>query len=419
MSYQLPLTVLCALLPVPALQGADMPAKPSEPTAERVRLVRQMYEKLPCEILGLAEPVKLAGVGYSFSDTWEARVRDDVLKDDKGKKLPILMCSWGDQGPKSANSLYLDRERLPRGPEEAAAALSGWQFWDRERLPRRNAEEAAVYAGCCSACRRRIRRRREWRNSSRFSISASPLQCPVRRASEGRRTNRRSRPEPHVGFSRFIGPSVALAAELGRSCATRRRRPPDRYFVARTGLSLSPCRLGRRAGANSRPVKRSPHMEPLSVGAVIEASVTRLEPYGAWVECAGRPGLITIPEVSWSRISHPGDVLHVGQRVRAKVLVLGPAGELALSIRAAHPEQDPWRDPLTFAPGKEFVGPVALVLGYGCFVQLAPEVRGLLRRGHWSRDLAVGDRVCVRVVSADPITHKVELIEGAEDRASG
>jgi hypothetical protein len=145
MSYQLPLTVLCALLPVPALQGADMPAKASEPTTERVRLVRQMYEKLPWEILGLAEPVKLAGVGYSFSDTWEARVRDVVLKDAKGKKLPILLGSWGDQGGKSANSVYLDRERLPRGPEEAAAALSGWQFWDRERLPRRNAEEAAVY----------------------------------------------------------------------------------------------------------------------------------------------------------------------------------------------------------------------------------------------------------------------------------
>ena len=160
-------------------------------------------------------------------------------------------------------------------------------------------------------------------------------------------------------------------------------------------------------------------MEPVSVGAVIEASVTRLEPYGAWVEYAGRPGLITIPEVSWSRITHPGDVLQVGQRVRAKVLVLGPAGELSLSIRAAHPEQDPWRDPLAFAPGKEFVGPVALVLGYGCFVELAPEVRGLLPKGHWSRDLAIGDRVRVRVVSADPVTHKVELIEVAEDGASG
>jgi hypothetical protein len=144
MSYRLPLTVVCALLLAPTLQGADKPTKPSELTAERVRLVRQMYAKLPCEILGLAEPVKLAGVGYSFSDKWEARVRDVVLKDAKGKKLPILLGSWGDEGGKSADSVYLDREQLPRSPEETAA-LSGWQLFEREQLPRRSPEEAAVY----------------------------------------------------------------------------------------------------------------------------------------------------------------------------------------------------------------------------------------------------------------------------------
>jgi hypothetical protein len=122
MSHRLPLTVAGALLLVPALRGADKPTKPSRPTAQRVQLVRQMYEKLPGHVLGIAEPVRLAGVGYSFSGG-DPRVRNVILKDANGKKLEIWLGSWWDEG-KAADSLNLsgDRKgRLPRrGPEESA-----------------------------------------------------------------------------------------------------------------------------------------------------------------------------------------------------------------------------------------------------------------------------------------------------------
>jgi ribosomal protein S1 len=160
-------------------------------------------------------------------------------------------------------------------------------------------------------------------------------------------------------------------------------------------------------------------MDTLSVGAIVDATITRLEQYGAWIDCGGRPGLVTIPEVSWSRIGHPAEVLSVGQRVRVKVMVLGSDGKLSASIRALHPEQDPWRDPAVFAVGEEFAGRVVRVLGYGCFVELRPEVWGLLRREHWSREVAVGGRVRVRVVSVDPMARKVEVLEMAENPPEG
>jgi len=149
-------------------------------------------------------------------------------------------------------------------------------------------------------------------------------------------------------------------------------------------------------------------MDPLTVGAIVEATVTRLEQYGAWIDSGGRTGLVEIPEVSWSRISHPSDALAIGQRVRVKVLVVREDGQFSASIRAVHPERDPWHDPTLFAVGTVFVGPVVGVLGYGCFVELRPEVWGLLRRGRWS-SLAVGDRVQVRVESVDVDSRKIEV----------
>jgi small subunit ribosomal protein S1 len=155
-------------------------------------------------------------------------------------------------------------------------------------------------------------------------------------------------------------------------------------------------------------------MKPLTVGTIIEAVVTRPEQYAAWIDCAGRAGVVTFPEVSWSRIRHPGDVLSVGQSVRVKVLVAPESKPFSASIRAVRPDRDPWYEPALFAVGAEFVGPVVLSLDYGCFVELRPDVWGLLPRGRWSGSLKVGDRALVRVESVDVAARKVEVSIASE-----
>jgi small subunit ribosomal protein S1 len=150
-------------------------------------------------------------------------------------------------------------------------------------------------------------------------------------------------------------------------------------------------------------------VDPLTVGDIVEAVVTRLEPYGAWVEADGWKGLIRIPEISWSRISHPRDALAPGQRVRAVVLQVGGPDGFNGSIKSVHPERDPWSDPTVFAAGTTFDAPVVRVVDYGCFVELRPDVWGLLRRERWPGPLAAGDRLRVRVESSDPLARKVEV----------
>jgi ribosomal protein S1 len=50
-------------------------------------------------------------------------------------------------------------------------------------------------------------------------------------------------------------------------------------------------------------------------------------------------------------------------------------------------------------------------MNYGCFIELRPEVWGLLHRDRWSRSYEVADRVAVRVESVDPALRKIELSE--------
>jgi hypothetical protein len=92
---------------------ADEPAKP---TAERVKLVRQMYEKLPCEILGFAEPAKKVVEALALLDGGTMVL---VLQDAKDNKLSIRFD--GKLDSKTRGSIFLKEGRLPaRSPEESA-----------------------------------------------------------------------------------------------------------------------------------------------------------------------------------------------------------------------------------------------------------------------------------------------------------
>ena len=149
-------------------------------------------------------------------------------------------------------------------------------------------------------------------------------------------------------------------------------------------------------------------MDELFPGAIIDVIVERIEPYGAWVDHRGRRGLVAIPEVSWSRIRHPGEALSVGQRVRVKVLAVAEDC-FSASIRAAHPELDPWRHAAQFSKGTAFVAPVVLETAYGYFVELRPEVWGLLPREKCSAGVCVGDWLQVTVESTDEVRRMIEV----------
>lgn len=116
-------------------------------------------------------------------------------------------------------------------------------------------------------------------------------------------------------------------------------------------------------------------------GAEFEGVVMRLQPFGAFVDIGGIEGLVHVSEISFDRVSDPGEVLRRGEKVRVKVLGTAPGKDgkerIRLSIKAL--QQDPWTiiDQL-FKRNDIITGRVTRLTDFGAFVKLHPGIEGLL-----------------------------------------
>ncbi len=158
----------------------------------------------------------------------------------------------------------------------------------------------------------------------------------------------------------------------------------------------------------------------LAPGQEHEGTVTRLEPFGVFVDLGGLEGMVHVSELSHARVTHPRDVVALGDRVRAKVLRVeaGKDGRprVALSLRAAAP--DPWETTIQrFTPGARVSGVVVRLAEFGAFVNLAPGVDGLVhvsqvserRIQHVREVLSPGQAVEVMVLAVEPERRRISL----------
>lgn len=158
----------------------------------------------------------------------------------------------------------------------------------------------------------------------------------------------------------------------------------------------------------------------LAVGQELEGRVTRLEPFGAFVDLGGIEGLVHVSELSHSRIAHARDVVAVGDTVKVRVLKVEGADErrprVSLSLRATTP--DPWADAAgKFSAGMRVSGVVVRLADFGAFVNLAPGVDGLVhvsqvsdqRIAHVRDVLSPGQSVDVVVLAVEPERKRISL----------
>ena len=160
----------------------------------------------------------------------------------------------------------------------------------------------------------------------------------------------------------------------------------------------------------------------LKKGAEIEGTITRLQPFGAFVALGGGvEGLIHVSELSFQRVKHPSDVLQEGQRVTVAVIELKDLGSkkkerISLSLKAL--EEDPWDEVVKqFKPGTVAEGTVEALEEFGIFVQLAPNVRGMAhiselsekRVNHPKDVVSVGETVRVAIIDMDNKRRRLRL----------
>lgn len=151
---------------------------------------------------------------------------------------------------------------------------------------------------------------------------------------------------------------------------------------------------------------RAQYLSTLRPGDVIDAVVTRLEPFGAFCDVgAGLPALLPIDSISVSRIPHPSARFRVGQRIRAVLKSVDDTGRITLT----HKELlGTWAENAArFQAGETVSGIVRSVEKYGIFVELAPNLAGL---AEYVPGVSAGDTASVFIKSINPARLKIKLI---------
>jgi len=162
--------------------------------------------------------------------------------------------------------------------------------------------------------------------------------------------------------------------------------------------------------ALTRPGKRNELFHALQIGAQVTGIVTNVTDFGVFVDLGGLEGLIHISELSWGRVSHPNQIVRLGEEIKVQVLEISvERSRVALSLKRLIP--NPWdHADSSFAVGSIMPAVITTVLSYGAFARLEAGVEGLihasempLQENHTPRDLLVeGQQVQVRVLQVDP-----------------
>lgn len=147
------------------------------------------------------------------------------------------------------------------------------------------------------------------------------------------------------------------------------------------------------------------YLSRLKVGDIIDANVTHLEKFGAFIDIgAGINALIPIDMLSVSRISHPAERLREGQSIKVILKKIEP-NKLTFSLKEL---LGSWEDNAAdFSPGETVTGIVRSIEDYGVFVELAPNLAGLAEP---QEDLFIGQQVAVYVKSVIPEKMKIKLV---------
>ncbi|MCL2766215.1 MAG: bifunctional 4-hydroxy-3-methylbut-2-enyl diphosphate reductase/30S ribosomal protein S1 [Peptococcaceae bacterium] len=162
---------------------------------------------------------------------------------------------------------------------------------------------------------------------------------------------------------------------------------------------------------------RQDMLDNLQEGQVVNGTVRRLTQFGAFVDIGGVDGLLHISEMSWYRISHPSEVVKVGDEIDIKVLKVDRDSEkISLGLKQVLP--NPWDTVDEKYPvGDIITAKVVRLAPFGAFVQLEPGVEGLVHISHLAdRHVAKpdevvteGENVSVKVLSVDKNEKRVRL----------
>ncbi len=177
--------------------------------------------------------------------------------------------------------------------------------------------------------------------------------------------------------------------------------------------------VSRRAMLEEDMEKRQKETwEKIEKDAVLEGKVKNITDYGAFIDLGGVDGLLHIGDITWGRLSHTSEVLHIGDVV--KVVVLNCDREqqrIALGMKQLTPH--PWENiEERLKVGTVVKGKVVSITEYGAFVEIEPGIEGLVHISEfsWTQKvrkpsdfLSLEDIMEVKILNIDKEQHRMSL----------
>ena len=182
--------------------------------------------------------------------------------------------------------------------------------------------------------------------------------------------------------------------------------------------------LSRRALlAREQEKSRKEFYQTLSVNTTMDGTVTRIMPYGAFVQLSsGVEGMVHISEMSWSKAAKAESLVNVADTVRVKVIGIEPdkkPGLLKISLSMKQLTEDPWDSAgEQFHEGDKILGTVTRCANFGAFVEVAPGIEGLVHISEMSYKKRVlkpedvvtaGETVSVTIKEVDLDKRRISL----------
>ncbi len=156
----------------------------------------------------------------------------------------------------------------------------------------------------------------------------------------------------------------------------------------------------------------------LDEGQVIQGAVKNITNYGVFIDIGGLDGLLHITDMTWGRIAHPSELVKIGETITVKVLSFDKENE-KISLGLKQLQENPWAEVgADLEVGKRIKGKISSITDYGLFIEVAPEIEGLVHISEisWTdrindlhKRFNTGDELEVLIVSIDKENRRMSL----------
>ena len=174
----------------------------------------------------------------------------------------------------------------------------------------------------------------------------------------------------------------------------------------------------RKLIEEERNKQKREFLDSVQIGQVVKGEVKNIADFGAFVDLGGIDGLLHITDMSWGRISHPSEMLAIGDDVDVKILDIDAVKD-KVSLGLKQKTENPWTHVEERYPiGSKIKGQVVNIMSYGAFIKLETGIEGLVhisemswtrRINHPSDVVAIGDSVEAIVLNINKEKEEISL----------